>query len=131
MKRKASDYAGALYEAVKAHPSRVSELVSRFFSLLQTDRNSRLLPCILDAIETIEAQDRHYLVVKVTSAFTLSEAERQMIRKSLKHHYQDVVEIDLRETVDPSLLGGIQLQIGEQVIDHTIVSKLNHLAAKL
>ena len=58
------------------------------------------------------------------SAVTLSKASRDELVKVLSAAGHS---IDLTEKVDPSLLGGIRVKVGDQLIDASLRRKLNEL----
>ncbi len=63
--------------------------------------------------------------VSVTSAHPLSDEQRGRIRECLQSSYEK--EPVLIEKVDPELLGGIVLQIGDEVLDGSVVGKLDSI----
>jgi F-type H+-transporting ATPase subunit delta len=131
MKRSIDDYAEALDQAVRQEPSQLKETVRRFLDLLRLDRNHQLLPLIINQLENIEAKRLGQLRVSVTTAQALTAGQRQQLIKSLKQKRPEVKTVSLIESVEPSVLGGIRLVIGDQTIDHTIKMKLDQLAVRL
>ncbi|MBN1267847.1 MAG: F0F1 ATP synthase subunit B [Anaerolineales bacterium] len=67
--------------------------------------------------------------VHITSALPLSEEEQKLIQADLKSrlNIEPVISFD----VDPSILGGLVIQIGDKVIDGSVVGKLQNLRASL
>jgi len=68
------------------------------------------------------AKRRERLVAHVTAAVELSAAQRTRLAGILKGAYGH--DIQLNVTVDPEVLGGIKVQVGSEVVDGTIVSRL-------
>lgn len=66
-----------------------------------------------------------YVVANVTSAFSLSEDTKKQITELLKE--DGAKEVVLRERVDESVLGGVQIETPEHSLDMTVASKLNKL----
>jgi len=59
---------------------------------------------------------------EVVSAANLSESEQEQLRKSLSEQYGDGLTFTFR--VDPSLLGGLRVRVGDRLIDTSVASRL-------
>jgi len=66
---------------------------------------------------------------EVTSAVPLTGAEEQALRNKLAARFGSELEVKFR--VDPALLGGILLRVGDQVIDGSVAGKLAALRNRL
>lgn len=100
-----------------------------FLRLLAEHRRLNVLPAIAALFEALAAKAHQQLSVDVTSAFPLSEQEIERIRTKLADKYQK--QIQLQCDVDQALLGGLQLRIGDEIIDASIRGKLKQLANQL
>lgn len=69
------------------------------------------------------------LTVKVSSAVPLTKEEEAALRQKLEARFNQ--GLDLRFGVEPSLLGGIVIRAGDQVIDGSVKGKLDALAQTL
>ncbi len=69
------------------------------------------------------------LTVRVSSAVLLTEEEQSALRQNLEARFNQ--GLDLRFGVEPSLLGGIVIRAGDQVIDGSVKGKLDALAQTL
>ena len=82
------------------------------------------------APESTSAIDEHREVTAtefmVASAHPLSDDQVAELRQALRTRVGRDVSVDL--TVDPSLLGGLIVKIGSQMIDSSIKTRLNTLA---
>ena len=65
----------------------------------------------------------------ITSAAALSDAEKTKIQKSLENRYQRKVRLTCQ--LDPSLMAGLVIKIGDDIIDASVRSKLTRLAEAL
>jgi F-type H+-transporting ATPase subunit delta len=63
----------------------------------------------------------------VTSAFELTDSQRDMIRSQFGQKLGK--QLVLVEKVDPTLLGGVSVRIGDQVYDGTVQGKLSAIRA--
>ena len=66
----------------------------------------------------------------VSSAVKLTEAQKQRITETLLRT-TDYVEIELHDVVDPSLIGGAVIRIGDRVADGSVKNKLYQLKREL
>jgi F-type H+-transporting ATPase subunit delta len=130
MKASVSDYAIALYDAVAEQPDQAHLIVERFTKQLRHEHQSRLLPLIMDKIVEVEALRNDEIVVKVTSAMPLTDAGRQQLTSQLQKGTVKQT-ITFQESVDPELIGGVTLQIGDTIVDASTVNALDQLAARL
>ena len=69
------------------------------------------------------------LRARITSAQPLSEQQRGEIVAALEKRYGKKIEAEL--DVDPELLGGARVQIGDQVIHASVRDALGQMAAAL
>jgi F-type H+-transporting ATPase subunit delta len=68
-------------------------------------------------------------VATVTSARPLTTEQRASVSKSLSTSYgRDVL---VNAEVDESIIGGIRIQVGDDVMDGTVSSRLNQLRREL
>ena len=93
--------------------------------------NGRLsvLPAVVAEFSALKAELDKELEAKITSATALSEAEKAKIQKSLEARYQRTVRLTCQ--LDPSLMAGLVIKIGDDIIDASVRSKLNRLAEAL
>ena len=66
---------------------------------------------------------------KVSSAKKLSDTQEDQIKQKLKEKFNS--DFILHTYVDETLIAGLKIQIGSQMIDSTIKSKLNSLKSKM
>lgn len=93
--------------------------------------NGRLsvLPAVVAEFSALKAELDKELEAQITSAAALSEAEKAKIQKSLEARYQRTVRLNCQ--LDPSLMAGLVIKIGDDIIDASVRSKLNRLAEAL
>ncbi len=87
---------------------------------------------IQDAVASLSelaGRRRGQLIATVRSAIDLSAAQQKRLQKALaKLHGRD---IELNIIVDPSVVGGIEVQIGDEVFDGTISTKLEQARRRM
>jgi F-type H+-transporting ATPase subunit delta len=74
-----------------------------------------------------EAHDEYVATVRVVQP--LGDAERDRLTKALSQQYGR--EIHLNEIIDPDVIGGIRVEIGDDVIDGTVSGRLDDARRKL
>jgi F-type H+-transporting ATPase subunit delta len=98
--------------------------------ILLTARNRRLfvLPEMIRAFKARLAEHRGEVAASVVSAAPLSEAEFAELKAALTKPGR---HIRLAATVDPSLIGGLVVQVGSRSVDTSLKTKLNALKVAL
>lgn len=87
-------------------------------------RNGRLfaLPAMIASFKDIAAKARGEIRAEVTSAAPLSKTQLTAISDTLKAKAGKSVSLDTH--VDPSLIGGLMVKVGSQMIDTSLKTKL-------
>lgn len=76
----------------------------------------------LDDMGRLAARRRDRLVATVTSAVELTENERRRLAEALGRHYGRALHVNV--VVDPGVLGGLSVQVGDDLIDGTVSGRL-------
>ena len=123
-------FAVALYESLAgATKSEIDERLKAFVQLLARNKALKKSDKIIRMfIEYYNSQEK-ILAVEVISPALLTAAERSTIADNL--HKQLQKKIELRELVQPDLLGGIKIKYADTVIDGTLATRLKSMAQKI
>jgi len=89
----------------------------------------RPLNVSLDMCAAVAARRREQLVAVVRAAVELSATQRRRLSAALAETYGH--KIHLNVVLDPSVVGGISIQIGDELIDATAASRLAEVRRKL
>jgi len=89
----------------------------------------RTITVALAAYQKVAAEVRGQGVATVRVARPLSDADRQRLADALSRTYGR--EVHLNVIVDPEVLGGIRVEIGDDVIDGTVSSRLDDAGRRL
>ena len=87
-------------------------------------------PDILERLDKIINYESEKIVVKVSSARKLKEELKKELIFFLNKRYK-VKEVVLTETLDEKLLGGVRLEINDEIIDLTVKNKIKKLQEHL
>jgi F-type H+-transporting ATPase subunit delta len=83
----------------------------------------------LEEYSRVAAETRNRLVALVRVAKPLSDSEQERLSAVLARDYGRPVH--LNEVVQPSLIGGVHVEIGDQVIDGSIASRIDDASRRL
>jgi F-type H+-transporting ATPase subunit delta len=108
---------------------RLDELTARLVSLLVDNHREVLIGSIAEQFDELKHEHERVLRARITSAQPLSSEQRADIVSALEKRYGKKVEADL--DIDPQLLGGARVQIGDQVIHASVRDALAQMAAAL
>ncbi len=100
-----------------------------FLMALAEKNRLPLLPEIAVLVKTAYDQARHQKEVHVHSPFPLSEALKSRLLTFLKTRYQE--RLVIIEHHEPSLIAGLHIQIGDDVIQASLSHQLSHLRQTL
>ncbi len=106
--------------------NKMSKMVLSFFKIVTSKMRSSILLAI--GKEFINEYNRRKGIIKATvvSAAPLSEANRAAVIAKVKETVSGEIVLDAR--VDPDLIGGFILQVGDKQFDTSISSNLNKLS---
>jgi F-type H+-transporting ATPase subunit delta len=109
--------------------SQVGNLMLRFLYLLIDKRREAVLPEVNRAFRALSYGARNILPVTATVAWRLTMEERQRLAETVGRRTGKTVE--LSEEVDPDLIGGIILRLGDTIIDGSVAGHLRRLRQQL
>ncbi|MDS0528338.1 F0F1 ATP synthase subunit delta [Clostridium sp. SHJSY1] len=100
------------------------DLLAYLLVLIEKDRISSIREKY-NQMELIHLEKNNTLVATVTTAVPLLKNEVEALKKKLEAKYEK--NIIMTTEVDKSILGGVFLKVGNDVIDGTVKSKLNEM----
>jgi F-type H+-transporting ATPase subunit delta len=112
--------------AASAAAMGIDGTTKNFLGVLAENRRLSQLPAIIRAFRMLAANHRGETTAEVVSAHPLTAAQVDALKQQLRTRVGRDVAVDL--SVDPTLLGGLVVKIGSQMIDSSIKTRLNTLA---
>jgi F-type H+-transporting ATPase subunit delta len=112
-----------------AVPGGLNEGVRKVLGTLLEAGQLDQLGSILSELEQLARPEADRRLAHVTSAVRLTEAERTAIQARLARKFGSGLEFQF--DVDASLIGGVLLRVGDQVIDGSVAGKLAALRDRL
>lgn len=107
----------------------LGERGANFVKVLAENRRLTLLPAIADQFEVLKAEAEGTLEAIITSAQPLTQAQIDALVAGLKTKFGRAVNV--QAAVDPELIGGAVIAIGDQVIDGSVKGRLQRMAFAL
>ena len=117
---------GARAAAAAAGAMNLDPITTNFLGVLAQNHRLPQLGNVIRAFTMLLADYRGETTAEVTSAHPLTDDQVSALRSNLKERLNREVVVDLN--VDPSILGGLVVKVGSQMIDGSIRTKLNNLA---
>ena len=96
--------------------------------LIEADRVA-LLPQIDALFEELKNEAEGVAKARIDSAFPLDEAELAALKAALERRFGKRIEASVN--VDPALLGGARITVGDTVIDASVQAQLQTMANRL
>ncbi|MDI2128166.1 F0F1 ATP synthase subunit delta [Yinghuangia seranimata] len=108
---------------------RVRPVTRRLVTRLVAHPRSRSLEAGLDAYARLAAERRRRMVALVTVALPLTEEQNTRLAAALGRLYGRPVHLNVE--IDDEVLGGVRVQIGDDVIDGTVATRLDEAGRRL
>ena len=104
------------------------ELAS-FVGILAENERLGVLTQIQEIYEQLKSADEGVKDAVVTSAYPLDAAQLNNLMSQLESHFGSKLQPHVE--VDPALIGGIKVAVGDQVLDASVRGKLEAMATAL
>lgn len=102
----------------------VGEIAQRFIAIVTRKGREVLIPEIARAFEELYLEHKNIVICSITTAVKLTAVELEQVRKltAIRHPGKT---IEMREVVDPAILGGGIIQVGDLQWDASLRYKLH------
>jgi F-type H+-transporting ATPase subunit delta len=108
---------------------RIDGVARNLIQLLAHNRRLAVLEEIRELFEQLKLEDEGKVDAKISSAFPMEDAQRQHVVNLLSSRFKR--KINATVTVDPDLIGGIKVEVGDKVWDASVRGRLQTMAATL
>jgi F-type H+-transporting ATPase subunit delta len=108
---------------------KVTSVTLRLITEVSLYPRGRSLVASLDTCTRIAAERRRRLIAVVRSASDLSADQRRRLAEALAGIYGHEVYINV--VIDPTVVGGLTVQVGDELIDGSVSTRLGDLRRKL
>lgn len=104
-------------------------LTMSFFDLITKNGRESVLPEIAVSFDAKVKEHKGIFPVELVTAVALDEATKKTILAKVDASVNGTLEVT--ETIDPSLIGGYIIKMGDKQIDASISNQLNNLKQRL
>lgn len=126
-----NDIAQAIYLASKEKGGEEHSLFSsKVVKFLEKRRLLTKAPEILSRLNKIINEHEGVVVAKVSSVEKINEKTNKELTHTLAHRYK-AKEVKIVENLDRKLLGGLRIEVNDEIIDLTIKNKIEKLKEHL
>jgi F-type H+-transporting ATPase subunit delta len=102
---------------------KVDRILEEFLMLVVSKRRNPYLQDIIEAFETLVLEHRGFIKTKIVTAVPLSDDEKTRMISELEE--KSSKKIEAVTVVDPTIIGGVIVFLGEQIIDRSIRHQLD------
>lgn len=103
--------------------------VKNFLAAVLENRRFATLPAMSALFEELKAADEGVAQAHIESAFAMTDAQLAELTATLTQQLKRKISADV--SVNPELIGGVKVTIGDLVIDASVSGKLTALATSL
>jgi F-type H+-transporting ATPase subunit delta len=100
-----------------------------FVKLMAQNERLSVMPQVAEQFAQLRRDAEGELRAEVASAYPLSDTQIGDIATTLAQKYGKKVQVSV--SVDPELIGGVSIRIGDEVMDASVRGKLARLAAQM
>lgn len=100
-----------------------------FVNVMADNERLSVMDEVVSLFGELHNAHEHVLEAKVSSAYPLSQTQIDEIRATLEAKHNAKVSVSVQ--VDPELIGGVSIRIGDEVMDASVRGKLAQLQAAL
>ncbi|MGR6837376.1 F0F1 ATP synthase subunit delta [Syntrophomonas erecta] len=115
--------------ATKIFAKHISQLTMNFLLMIIDKRRETYISMIADEYKNMADESRNIAKADLISAHDVPEAEVKALAEKLSASSGKTVHLKVK--VDPSLIGGVKIRLGDQIIDGTVAKKLEMLRENL
>lgn len=100
-----------------------------YVRVLVDNERLQVLPEIRDLFVILKNEQEGVKEANITSAFPMDDATLKALVADLEARFK--AKLNVKVSVDPELIGGVKIAVGDEVIDASVRGKLANMAAAL
>lgn len=104
-----------------------TDVTKRFFNVVVENKRTMQLPDILKKFEDIAAEQKGQVKATVTTAKKLNGPELDKVQKGLRKLLSPGQTLVLEERVDPTIMAGVIIDVGDKHVDMSVLSRIKKL----
>lgn len=108
---------------ISALPETTPREVRNLLLALAQENKLALLPDVVREFEHYARRGERPLTGEITSAVALDAVQQKKITEQLRQSYGSALQLEF--SVDPSLIGGLIIRVGDQVLDNSVRTRLS------
>ena len=114
-------------EAIKliSEEFKFTKIFTKFLSFLCFKRRLFYLEKILNSFLQLVSKSKGEIEAKLSSSKELSQIEVENIQKQLSENFKSKIKLDYK--YDPTLIGGLIIQVGSVMVDTSVKNRLKQL----
>lgn len=105
------------------------QVLANFIRELAENERLGVLPEVASLFEEAKSKEEGVKEAVIETAFPLDDAQVAALVPTLEQHFK--TRLAARVLVAPELIGGVRVAVGDQVLDTSVRSKLESMAAAL
>ena len=109
--------------------NRLDDAGKNFVHVLTHNNRLAVLPAIHELFQKLRLEHESVVEAQIHSAFAIDGAQVGELVKKLESKYQRKVRAEV--SVDPQLIGGVKIVVGDKVFDATVRGKLDAMSNAL
>lgn len=100
-----------------------------FIKLMVENKRMHVMPQVMELFEQLKAQHEGVLEAKIITAFKLEGGQLNKLVTDLEKKFNRKVEAQV--SVDPEIIGGVKVEIGDEIFDASVRGKLEAMTIAL
>jgi len=107
----------------------VDELVIHHIHLMMQQKHEAFIGACIDQFLALTAESRESIQAEVFTAVPLNDERSKRFENVLSGRLQRPVRV--QNMIDESIMGGVYIRVGNEIIDHSIRTRLRHIRSAL
>ena len=107
-------------------PADADQHVRNFFYTMLKENDTALLPDVVTELDRMMSGGPQVQLATVTTALELGDSEKEQFRQKLQNKYGQSLELAFN--IDPAIIGGAVIQVGDKIIDGSVATRLESMS---